>query len=251
MEKTLVFTHRLDLALRLVDTTSGRNISGRDVKISMDGVPISFGEKQDQVLIFQNLGKPVFRMEITSQEYESAQIQVDLDTLKKNLPLLEVHMIPSRQYVGGMEFLTLEGTLNGIQELSAVRLGENACLIREIDPRKRLIKVFNPYHLAMERVQYALVDPDQKRYEPFRILRLVDDQTLKVDQTPEMPFRNYFPITAQISGVTRPDGSYCLRVRDEGEEAKWLVRWVTQGEVKFREFDFRMTPHPCLEEEDG
>ena len=251
MEKTLVFTHRLDLALRLVDTTSGSNVSGRGVRISIDGDPVSFGEKQDQVLIFQNLEKRTFRLGITSREFEPVQLQVDLDGMKKDLPLLEVHLIPSRQYLGNTEFLTIEGKLDGIQELSAVRLGENACLIREIDPRKRLVKVFNPYHLALDRVQYALVDPDQKRYEPFHILRLVDDQTLKVDRTPEMPFRNYFPITARISGVTRPDGSYCLRVRDEGEEARWLVRWVTQGEVKFREIDFRKTPHPCLEEEDG
>lgn len=249
MEKTLVFTHRLDLALRLVDTTSGRNVSGQGVKISMDGDPVPFGEKQDQILIFQNLGKRTFQLGITSREFEPMQIQVDLDGMKKELPLLEVHMIPSGQYLGGTEFLTIEGTLDGIQELSAVRMGENACLIREIDPRKRLIKVFNPYHLAMDRVQYALVDPDQRRYESFRILRLTDDQTLKVDRTPEMPFRNYFPITPQISGVARPDGSYCLRVRDEGEEARWLVRWVVRGEVKFREIDFRKHPNPCLEEE--
>lgn len=248
MEKTLVFTHRLNLALRLVDTTSGRNVSGRNSAVFIDGKQVPFGEKEDQILIFQQLEKRAFQLTVEALHYETARADVDLDALDSRLPILELHLIPTRNHVGGMELLSVEGVLPGISELSAVRVGENSCLIREFDPRRKTAKVFNPHHLAMDRVYYALVDPDRGVCEPFRILRMVDDQTLKLDRVLEMPFRNYFPVTPRVLGKTEPDGSYCLRVRDDATQARWIIRWVENGEVRFRTVDFRETEHPRLEE---
>lgn len=251
MEKTTVFTHSLDLALRLVDTTSGRGVSGGGMTVRVDGKPVRFGEKGGGLLIFQNLGTRRFRLEIASPAFEPAEREVDLDALGKGLPLLEIHLIPGAGYPGAAEFLTLEGTLPGIQELSAVRVGDSACLIREFDPRKRLVKLFNPHHLALDRVLYALVDPDNGRYEPFRIVRTVDDQTIKTDRVLETVFRNYFPISPMVLGSCGGDGRYCLRVRDDGTACKWLVRWEERGTVRFRTVDFRQEPDPRLEEGGG
>lgn len=251
MEKTLVFTHRLDMALRLVDTTSGWNISGHKISVFADGEQVRFSEKGDHMLIFQNLGKRAFHMKITSPDYEPVEREVDLDTMSSGVPLLEVHLIPGRNFPGGTEFLEMEGLLPGIRELSAVRLGDNACLIREFDSRRRMVTVFNPHRLALDRVQYAVVDPDRGMFEPFQIQRQVNDQTLKIDRLLEMPFKNYFPITPEVFGVTRPDGSYCLRLRDDAKDARWLIRWVTDGDPQFRMVDFRKTERLKLEEGGG
>lgn len=247
MEKTLVFTHRLELALRLVDTTSGRNISGRDVEIFADGTRIYTQEKNDRILVFQGLPKKSFSLKIKSRAYESVEQDVDPDKLDKKMPFLEIHLIPSKGYPGETEFLSAEGVLAGIREISAVRMGDNTCLIREFDPRRKTAKIFNPHHLSLDRVRYALVDPDSNVYEPFQIIKQIDDQTVKVDRGLEMSFRNYFPIIPEVFGVAGPDGRYCLRVRDDGEEAKWLVRWATEHGVQFTVVDFRLTPQPKLE----
>ena len=111
--------------------------------------------------------------------------------------------------------------------------------------------VFNPHHLALDRVYYALLDPDRGVYEPFRILRLVDDQTLKVDRILEMSFKNYFPVTPEVRGKTGPDGSYCLRLRDEGQDARWVIRWTVNGENRFRMVNFREGVPLPLEEGGG
>ena len=251
MEKTTVFTHSLDLALRLVDTTSGRGVSGRGMTVRIDGKPVRFGEKGDGMLIFQNLGMRRFRLEVSSPAFETAEQEVDLDDFGKGIPLLELHLIPGPSYPGADEFQTLEGTLPGIANLSAVRAGDNACLIREFDPRKRLVKLFNPHHLSLDRVFYALADPDKGCYEPFRILRTLDDQTIKIDRVLETAFRNYFPISPLILGTWDGGGHYCLRVRDDGTACKWLIRWEEQGAARFRTVDFRQTPHPRLEEGGG
>lgn len=251
MEEVRVFTHRLDLALRLVDTTSGRNVSGRDVEVFMDGKPVRFSEKAGQLLIFQGLEFRSFRLEIVSRMFERTEQKVELDALDKTLPLLEIHLIPRENYSIGVGLLSLTGTMPGIQELSAVRMGDNACLIREFDPRRRVAKIFNPHHLSLDRVQYALVDPDRCIYEPFQILRMMDEQTLKSDRILELPFKNYFPIASRVSGITREDGSYCLRVRDDATDARWIVRWVMNGQEHFRTIDFRITAQSCLEEGGG
>lgn len=246
MEKTAVFTHSLDLALRLVDTTSGADVSGRHVNVYLDGRQVR-GPEKGGVLIFQNLPARQFLLELRSLYYEPVLQHVDLDALPGGLPMLELPLIPSAGYPGGTGFLTLEGTLPGISALSAVRAGENACMIREFEPRKRLMKLFNPHHLSLDRMLYGLVDPDNERYEPFRILKMTDDQTAKTDRVLETEFRNYFPITPMVLGSCQPDGRYCLRVRDDGTLARWIIRWEAGSEARFQTVDFRQEPHPRLE----
>lgn len=239
-----MFTHRLALALRPVDTTSGAQVSGRSLTVLIDGKPVRFGDKGG-ILIFQQLEKRQFRLEIRSPYYETETRQVDLDALPAAMPLLELPLIPSTGYPGHTEFLTLEGTLAGIRQLTAVRAGDNACMIREFDTRKRMMKLFNPHHLSLDRVCYGLVDPDAGSYEPFRIVKLIDNETVKIDRVLETAYRNYFPITPLVMGKCSEDGGYCLRVRDEYEQARWIVRW--EGETPcFQTVDFRQEPRPRL-----
>ena len=245
MKKITVFTHSLDLALRLVDTTSGTAVSGGSIEAYLDGSRVRFEEKGG-VLIFQKLPARQFQLELRSPYYEPEAREIDLDAMT-GMPLLEQHLIPSAGYPGGTELLTLEGSLPGIDSLTAVRAGDNACMIRAFDPRKRLMTIFNPHHLALERVHYALVDPDSGRYEPFDIVKRTDDRTVKADRVPEMEFRNYFPITPLVLGKCGGDGDYCLRVRDDGSQARWIVRWEVDGTPYFRTLDFREDAHPHLE----
>lgn len=238
MEKITVFTHKLDLALRPVDTTSGLPVHDRDLAVYLNGDRVR-GEPKGGLLIFQNLPCRRFRLELRSPQYEAEEREVDLDAMPSGLPLLELHLIPSAGYAGGAEFLTIEGVRPGVSALSAVRAGDNACMIREFDPRKRLMKLFNPHHLSLDRLFYALVDPDNGSYELFRILKMTDDQTAKTDRVIETEFRNYFPITPVVLGKCDPDGRCCLRVRDNGGEANWIVRWEENGTAHFRTMDLR------------
>ena len=93
----------------------------------------------------------------------------------------------------------------------------------------------------------ALVDPEEKIFEMFHIVKHIDDQTVKIDKLLEMAFRNSFPITPVVTGQCRPDGTYRLCTRREMGGARWLVRWAVEDQVFFRLVDFRETPHPRLE----
>lgn len=247
MVKTLVFTHSLSLALRVVDTATGRGVPGRDLSVSIDGKKTRFQEKDDGVLVFQNLASRAFALEVTSPYYDRAVRQVDLDQMDPKLPLLELELIPGKNFPQWAELQELEGVLPGIQTLDAVSAGDNSCLIQEFDPRRRVMKLFNPHHLALERMAYALVDPEGSCYESFHIVKRIDDQTIKIDRAPEMSFRNSFPITPVVAGRCRGDGTYRLCTRREMGGARWLVRFTADNTVFFRLVDFRDTPHPRLE----
>ena len=247
MVGTRVFTHSLSLALRVVDAATGRSVSGQDLTVSIDGRKTWFQEKGDGALIFQNLEQRAFLLEVTSPYYDRAARKLDLDQLPPKLPLLELELIPGKGFPGWAELQELEGVLPGIQTLDAVSVGDNSCFIQEFDSRKRVMKLFNPHHLALERVAYALVDLEEGCYESFRIVKRVDDQTIKIDRVLEMSFRNSFPITPVVTGRCQEDGTYRLCTRREMGGAKWLIRWSVGEQVFFRQVDFRETPHPRLE----
>ena len=247
MIRTKLITHSLSLALRAVDTATGKNIPGRELTVRINGDMVPFMEKEDGVLIFQNLAPRVFHMEVSSGIYESLEREVDLDQLDPKQPLVELQLIPGKKFPGWAELQELEGTLEGIRELDAVSAENNSCFIQEFDQRKRLVKMFNPHHLALERIAYALVDPEEKIFEMFHIVKHIDDQTVKIDKLLEMAFRNSFPITPVVTGQCRPDGTYRLCTRREMGGARWLVRWAVEDQVFFRLVDFRETPHPRLE----
>lgn len=238
MEKSRVFAYSLKFALRLVDTTNGKEVSDYDIRVLVDGAAEKYVTKGG-VLVFQDLEKRTFQMEVCVPAYEPVTMPVDLDALDKRLPMIELHMIPSGRHPDRMRMLTLRGNYPGLEELCAVRVEDNVCMIRDFDPRKRQMKIFNPHRLALDRVFYALVDPDENVFEAFRILHHDDDQLAKIDHVIETAFKNYFPVTPIVFGLVEPDGSYCLHVRDDWESARWLVRWSLEGKSYYRIIDFR------------
>ena len=232
------FRHSLDLALRLVDTATGRVLAGRDLELRRDGRRVRPLEKEDGYLIFLGEGRRDFDLSVRLRGYEPRQVRVAYAALDKALPLLELHLIPGKDYAPGVPCFSLEGTCPGITALDAVRAGDSACLIREFDPRKRLVTLFNPHKLELDRTFYALVDPDRETYEPFRLVKRIDFQVYKTDRVIETRFGNYFPVCPMVFGGEDPDGGYRLRVRDETAQARWIVRWEAGGQTFFQTVDF-------------
>ena len=232
------FRHSLDLALRLVDTATGRVLAGRDLELRRDGRRVRPLEKEDGYLIFLGEGRRDFDLSVRLRGYEPRQVRVAYAALDKALPLLELHLIPGKDYAPGVPCFSLEGTCPGITALDAVRAGDSACLIREFDPRKRLVTLFNPHKLELDRTFYALVDPDRETYEPFRLIKRIDFQVYKTDRVIETRFGNYFPVCPMVFGGADPDGGYRLRVRDETAQARWIVRWEAGGQTFFQTVDF-------------
>lgn len=234
-----VINHRLDLALRIIDTSTGRPVAGNELKLTRDDKPLYPMEKERGILIFPGLGRNDFILSVSSRHYEHMIIPIIYSELDEKLPIIDLHLIPSSTNTSPVPCLTLEGCMPGISELTAVKLGDSSCLIRELEPRKKLVSVFNPHKLELDRTYYALVDPDKLCYERFRIENRVSDSSIKIDHVFESEFNIYSPICPVVFGKTAEDGSYCLRVRDDAKSVKWLIGYKVGQEQHFVSLDLR------------
>ena len=229
--------HTLDLAVRLLDTTSGMLVTGADVALFRDGKRIRHMEKGGHLILI-DCGRTDFTLTVQAPGYETRTCPVCYEHLDKNLPALDFHLIPGPDYRSTVPFLTLSGPDPDFTSLTAVRAGESACLIRDFEPRKRILTIFNPHRLELNRVHYALVNPDAETYEPFSIVKRISDHEFKLDHPLEGEFGTHFPIGPLIFGRVGPEG-YCLRVRDSSANARWMVRWEAGGPPQFKTVDFR------------
>ena len=234
-----VITHHLNLVLRFIDTTTGKPVSGTELMLSADGKPLHPIEKEQGTLIFTELERIDFILEIKSRSFESCTVPIRFSELDSKVPEADIQLIPSSTNVSPVPCIGLQGCIPGISDLTAVRIGDNSCLIREFDPRKRLMTIFNPHRLELGRTSYALVDPDKRSFELFRILKRIDDNTVKIDRILESEFNNYFPITPIFLGKTSDDGNYILRVRDDSSNPNWLIHYKIADKSYFQSVDLR------------
>lgn len=230
-------SHGLSLALRLLDTTTGLPVPLSDVTMEK-GMPRP-READTGTLLYIDLPREDFRLQLRSRRYEDCAIEVRFSELDEKLPILDLPLVPRAGLYGGDPLFSLDGVLPGLTELSAVRPSDTNCLFREFDEKKRLLTIFNPHAHEFARPHYALVDTEAARFEFVRILKRVNDTTLKLENAPVGTYGNYSPLTPVVEGVIRPDGGYAIRFRDDGGDAKWILRYVADGEEHFKTADFR------------
>lgn len=236
-----VITHRLNLVLRFIDTTTGRPISGSELMLSTGGKMLHPIEKEQGTFIFINLEKNDFDLDIKSRSFESCSVPIRFSELDAKVPEKDIQLIPSSTNISPAPCIGLQGCIQGISDLNAVRIGDNACLIREFDPRKRLLTLFNPHKLELSRTSYALLNPDKRCFESFKIVKRIDDNTIKIDKVLDSEFNNYFPITPIYFGKTSEDGNYLLRVRDDSSNPNWLIHYKIGDKTYFQSVDLRQT----------
>jgi hypothetical protein len=230
-----IIQYTLDLVLRLVDTTSGSLVAAQNLAAESGGKPLSFTHTEDGQLLFVNIGREDFSLTVRAKGYEEKIIDVRFGDLDKNPPALEIQMIPDESYRRNFQLKTISGTLRGITEVDAVKLGTHSCFAVEQDTRKRLLTISNPYKLSLENVYYAALATDETSFEPFTVKKQNSDTVLKLEKALQKPF-DHAPVVRRVFGRLRGD-DYLLRVRDDYSDARWLLRTVSPAGERFEALD--------------
>jgi len=233
-----VIRHSLDLVLRLIDTTTGRALTGGRIDLLRDGGRLHFERREDSLLFIDN-GREDFDLLVRARGFEERRVRVAYGELDEKMPALELHLIPDGRTESGGPVLTLAGEYPGISSIDAVRAGDAPALMREYDERRRLMKIFNPHHLEMNSVFYGVVDPDGGSYEAIEIEKRLSESEYKLARKPAKELKNNAPVTRMVFGSVVGSGRYLLRVRDDSREAKWLVRCTADGKEAFYPIDFK------------
>lgn len=238
MESMAIIRHRLDLLIRLIDTTSGNIVSDRAVSfITKDG-EFRPHVRDDGVYLLIDYGREDFDFTIKAFGYEDKHISVRYAELDEAQPYIEAHIIPNLYYNASFPCYTLKGVIPGLTAIDAVKLSDRASLIKDFDLRKRLITVFTPHRHSLDRKHYAVVNPDDETYEAINIIKSLSDQVFQCDSTLHKPFSSHFQVCRRVFGSVSERGEYLLRVRNDSSRARWAVRFISGAEEGFVTVDF-------------
>lgn len=233
-----VIHYRLDLVIRLIDTTTGTVVEERNVRFSNEGEALHPIPRGSGNYVFLNNGRKDFDMHIEVYGYESTWLRVQYETLDDSLPILEVFLIPSENLLRGERLLSLSGRISKLQAIDAVKLGTTQCCTREFDERKKIMTLFKVHGLSLEENEYGLVHKQTQDFEVIGIQKVISENSVKLSEPLHQEFSKDDPITRIVHGKVDQNGEYILRVRDDAEHLEYLVRYVTPDETKFKVVDF-------------
>lgn len=246
MENTEI-RYRLDLLVRLIDTTTGSVVTERDVSFRRNGKTAQPVQRGNGNYVFLNTGREDCTLDIRVYDFEEAHVAVRYEELDAFLPVKDVFLIPSENTAKGETLLTLSGNLSGLEAIEAVRLGRAFCTIKSFDAKKRIMNLFKANGPSMEEIRYGVLHAEDMTFEAFQVEKVIGPTALKLKEPLKEEFRENAPVIRIVYGQHDADGNYLLRVRDDATSKKYLVRYVVSGTAKFRVVDFDDLPHAALE----
>jgi hypothetical protein len=229
--------HRLDLCIKLLDTTTGKSITERNVKFLEEGKVVPFIYKGSGIYILMNTERKDTMYEIHAYGYEVNMVSVAYGESNRPYQMAEVSLIPEETAYSYMGLLTMEGSLEGIEELMAIRLTTVDRTLQNYDVRKRILYFFGGAELTEK--EYGLFHRATMDFEVFQVGKVIDKKAAILRRPLEMPYAVKDPIVRIVKGKVMPDYSYRLRVRDDGQEVIYLVRYVVKGETYFQKVNFK------------
>lgn len=233
---------KIDLVLRLIDTTTGAAASEINVKFIEKGCEVKPLYKGDGTFIFINKGRENTLMQIRAYGYEDIDIAVNYEELDEKAPTCDVFLIPSEKVISGEPVLGISGNLPSLKSIDAVNLMRPVCSLNEFEPKKKLLSVFSfvaGKKITLDDVYYGLASTDEKSYEEFVVTDQSGDNKVVLKdliQTEIKPNRKIFRL---LYGNVKEDGNFIFRIRDDATVLKYLIRFRAGDETYFRVIDFR------------
>lgn len=230
--------HRLGLVLRLIDSTTGREIADRRCQIVTNpDIRVKPVARGDGTYLFLEIGRTDFEVDIHVYGYESRKEKVVFENLDENMPIKEVYLLPKAEMAMDDNIRTLRGKLPGIKEIEAVSLTSVVCNFKEYDKRNIILKMFNQHNVKMKNIHYAIIDVNAMEYDCIEIKEELTTQEVRLKEKLEKEYTINQPIAGRIFGQVNDDGEYMLAVR-VGRLANYLVRYVVDDTVHFKKIDF-------------
>ena len=234
-----VIRHMLDLLVNLYDSTTGKAVEEREVRFEREGNKTPAMYRGEGTYVFLNAGRDNSLMQINVKGFEPFKTYLDYEKLDKILPAVDAFLIPSENAKQGESLVTLKGKLTGLVSVEAVHPGRPVTTIRDMDPKRRTMTVFMPNRrMNLTQSRYALLNTEKQTFETIEVEAELSDRKIRVKQNPTEEFPPNSPICRIVYGQVEEDGTYLLRVRDDGKNLKYLVKYVVDGQSRYKVIDF-------------
>jgi len=239
---------RLDLLLTLKDATTGLPVQERDVRFLRDDEVVFAHGRGEGSYVFINVGRENGLMRVEAYGFEPKQLKVDYETLDPVLPNIDVFLIPSENTHRGESILSLSGRLSGLEAVEAIHPGRPVTSIREFDKKKRIMTVFQPNRrVNLTEIYYGLYNTEKGTFEDLEVRDELPGKRVRLKKTLEEDFTLNSPICRIIFGQVEEDGTFTLRVRNDGPNLTYLVKYIVDGQKRYKEIDFHNLEGVTLE----
>ncbi len=246
-----VITNRLDLLIRLVDTTTGMSVTEMNIHFFLNGKEIRPAPRGDGNYILINQGRENGLMQIRVHGYEPFDARIEYEQMDERLPVLDAFLIPSEAMRRGQDILTLSGHLKGLMSIEAIHLARPLSGLREFDKKKCVMSIYMPNRrMNMVHTYYGLVNAAEGTFEKFIVLDEIGDKKLRIKEPLRGEFPQNAPICRIIFGKVEEDGTYLLRVRNTGRNLKHMVRFVMEDRIGYSIVDFENPGTPEFTKEE-
>lgn len=227
----------LDLALHLVDTTTGGTVYENTARFYRDGEPFIPAPRGDGMFVLIDTGREDFELTVEVKGYETITLPIRYEELEERLPLKDVHLIPVERVSYGEGYITLKGSDDSISSIEAIRLDRPCVNVSSYNERRsRITLIPSEGRYVFTDVVYALLDEEGVSYQYL----YPGEEYEKYVYTLKAPLTREFHENSSLHRIIRgmvSGGTYLLRVKDEYSPTPYLIRYVKAGEEKFMAVD--------------
>ena len=229
-------TYALDLVVRLIDTTTGYPVTERRVMFYEDDRPVTYVGKGEGVYISLNHKREDRLLRVCVKGYLEEKVKIQYAQLSSKYPEIFIELIPEIPVYGYTDILELKGNMPGILSVSAVSMTESKARAAAYQEKKQQLKLFDSSRLT-ERA-YALIHRDPEFFEEFHVKSVKNRLILKLEEPLETICKPEELVSRIVRGRTDGSGNYFLRIRGDGRGTDYLVRYVVEGQTKFKRIVF-------------
>ncbi len=246
MNASFVIRSRLDLLIRLTDTTTGAAVNEANARFWRDGEAALPERRGDGMYVFINTGREDFLMRIAVYGYEDYEAQVVYEGLDSIMPTLEVFLIPSERILGAAQFLSFQGTLSNLKEMEALNLSRPAAFLQDFKKKTLKASLYGSSggQLRIRDTCYGLLYAEKQKYEKIVVKEYRPPLVAILMSELKEEFKPNTPIYPIITGRVGKEGDFLLRIRDAGGDLRFMLRYVIGENEYFKELDFRNLPEP-------
>ncbi|MCR5654150.1 MAG: hypothetical protein K6G07_00700 [Lachnospiraceae bacterium] len=230
---------KLTLLLRLLDATTGAAVDERNIRFQKDGENCFAHARGQGCYIFMDGSRENCLMQVSVHLYEPQTIRVDYEKLDPVLPSIDVFLIPSEKNRRGEALLTLKGQISGLEAVEAIHPGRPVTSIRSFDAKKNVMTVFSPNRrINMTSIYYGILNTEKNTFEDIVVAEELEDKRVRLKVPLQEEFSPNSPICKILYGQVFEDGKFLFKVRDDGENLNYLVKYVVNGVAGYKMVDF-------------
>lgn len=178
-----------------------------------------------------NAGREDGNISIAVRGYLETAVEIRYEKLSERYPEVSVELIPERPKYGNCDFADISGNLPGISSIAAVCLTNPSARALSYNAEKRQIKLLQAKNL--DEKTYALIHTQAETFEEFRVASAGKKLLLRLEQPLATELKAEEEISRIVRGRTEENGNYLLRLRGDGREMQYLVRYEAKGTTTF------------------